>query len=133
MNGVKAASTPPTREPRRSPKKTARNDAFWDLVRTIKADFPDDVDMQLGTLAEEHDLAPFDPAAEPQMMTPDHARELLAAGVEVGCHSRTHPILPSLDDAALDTEIVATKDELAALVDREVTSFCYPNGDNDER
>lgn len=110
-----------------------RNAAFWELVRIIKADFPGDVHEQLREAAATHGLAPFEPAAEPQMMTPSHARELLAAGFEVGCHSRTHPILPSLDDVSLDEEIVAARGELAALIDHEVTSFCYPNGDNDER
>ena len=111
----------------------ARDPVFWDAVRTIKKDFPDDIDAQMKSLAVEHGLEPFDPDREPQMMRPDDARGILAGGFEVGCHSRTHPILPALDDASLDEEIVATRAELAGLVDHEVTSFCYPNGDNDAR
>ena len=110
-----------------------RVDTFWDVVRRMKRSFRADYADLLAQLAREHDLEPHDPAAEPLMMTVDQARDLLSRGHEVGCHSRTHPILPSLDDAALEDEILTAGHDLATLLDHPVTSFCYPNGDNDPR
>lgn len=58
--------------------------------------------------------------------------EMRAGGVRIGCHSRTHPSLPRIDDEQLLHEI---RDARTALVARlgECDSFAYPFGDLDER
>ena len=55
---------------------------------------------------------------------------LLAAGdlVEVGAHTRTHPSLPQLDDAAARGEIAGSRQELELVLGRPVTTFAYPAG-----
>ena len=67
------------------------------------------------------------------MMTWDHIREMRSGGHEIGSHSTSHPILPLVSDQALQHEIEHSRRQLEAQMDSEVHSFCYPNGDYDER
>jgi peptidoglycan/xylan/chitin deacetylase (PgdA/CDA1 family) len=67
------------------------------------------------------------------MMTWDQIREMRSGGHEIGSHSKSHPILPLVSDEALHHEIRHSRDLLEAQIDHEVRSFCYPNGDYDER
>lgn len=67
------------------------------------------------------------------MMTWDQLRTLQAEGHEIGSHSVSHPILPLISDAALSDEIEGSRATLEQHLGREVHSFCYPNGDYDER
>ncbi|HUI61893.1 MAG TPA: polysaccharide deacetylase family protein [Steroidobacteraceae bacterium] len=48
--------------------------------------------------------------------------------VEIGSHTRTHPILSTCNDAAVTEEICQSKLEIEAELGRSVASFCYPNG-----
>jgi peptidoglycan/xylan/chitin deacetylase (PgdA/CDA1 family) len=63
-----------------------------------------------------------------QAVSVTELRELAGQGFEIGAHTRTHPILSRTPEAALADEIAGSKRELEALLDREVESFCYPNG-----
>ena len=56
-----------------------------------------------------------------------------AAGMEVGAHSRTHPRLTGCNNVELQDEIAGSKADLEALTGKEITQFCYPYGDVDER
>ena len=67
------------------------------------------------------------------MMTWGHLRELVQRGHEIGSHSHTHPILIQCDDAQLDHEIIGSRQWLEKELGTQVCSFCYPNGDFDER
>jgi peptidoglycan/xylan/chitin deacetylase (PgdA/CDA1 family) len=63
----------------------------------------------------------------------EQLREMAAAGIEIGSHTVTHPILTTLDPAQLDAELRGSRARLAAGLNREVKLFCYPNGDSDRR
>jgi peptidoglycan/xylan/chitin deacetylase (PgdA/CDA1 family) len=64
----------------------------------------------------------------------DEIRELDAEGMEIGCHTLTHLILPKLkSDEQLRREIVAAKDMIEARIGHPVTSLAYPFGQYDER
>jgi peptidoglycan/xylan/chitin deacetylase (PgdA/CDA1 family) len=67
------------------------------------------------------------------MMSGKELQALAETGHEIGCHSRSHEILPLLDDAALEREIVQAGQRMAELSGRPCVSFCYPNGDHDRR
>ena len=55
--------------------------------------------------------------------------ELVAGGlVDVQSHTRTHPLLPQVDDERSHEEIAVSKREIEQHVPYEVTSFCYPAG-----
>jgi peptidoglycan/xylan/chitin deacetylase (PgdA/CDA1 family) len=67
-------------------------------------------------------------------MTWDEIRELDAEGMEIGCHTLTHLILPKLkDDDFLRREIVSAKTMIEARIGHPVTSLAYPFGQYDER
>jgi peptidoglycan/xylan/chitin deacetylase (PgdA/CDA1 family) len=54
--------------------------------------------------------------------------ELSTAGVCIGAHTFTHPVLPSLDAPAAFREIVDAPSELEEIVGRPVRHFAYPYG-----
>lgn len=62
------------------------------------------------------------------MMTSDEVRSLRAYGMEIGGHTRSHPILSSLSDGDACSEIVRGKSELEAILGESVNVFAYPNG-----
>jgi peptidoglycan/xylan/chitin deacetylase (PgdA/CDA1 family) len=62
------------------------------------------------------------------MMRRQDVGALLEAGMDVGGHTRTHPILAGLEAAKAEEEIVGGLEDLVSLTGRAVTSFAYPNG-----
>jgi peptidoglycan/xylan/chitin deacetylase (PgdA/CDA1 family) len=67
------------------------------------------------------------------MMNWQQLAELAENGHEIGCHSMTHPILPLCNDTSLQNEIVLSRKILQENLNTPITSFCYPNGDADQR
>lgn len=76
---------------------------------------------------------PESPPAEYAPITWGQALEMEAAGIELGSHSKTHPILTTLDDSGLCDELVESRLRLEDALQHEIDIFCYPNGDVDER
>lgn len=62
------------------------------------------------------------------MMTSAQVRQLHDAGMEIGGHTLTHPILASIDDTAARTEITEGKAKLEAIIGTSLRLFAYPNG-----
>jgi len=62
------------------------------------------------------------------MMSDDQVRRLNDAGMEIGAHTRTHPILAKCSNAIAEREIGDGRDDLAALLGAPVRLFAYPNG-----
>jgi len=60
-------------------------------------------------------------------------RELAAAGIEIGSHSRHHRDLSTCGDAELHEEIAGSKADLEAVLGAPVRTFCYPYGQLNER
>ena len=59
----------------------------------------------------------------------DEIREVARAGIDIGAHSVTHPILSRLEDAAaLRCEILEPQRRLEEQLQRPVRHFAYPNG-----
>jgi peptidoglycan/xylan/chitin deacetylase (PgdA/CDA1 family) len=63
----------------------------------------------------------------------DQLREMNQAGIEIGSHTVTHPILTNVDDEQLRYELVSSKSRLESELNSPVTLFCYPNGTYDDR
>jgi peptidoglycan/xylan/chitin deacetylase (PgdA/CDA1 family) len=61
-------------------------------------------------------------------MSLGEVRELLAMGMEIGSHTATHPLLPSLDQQAIFQELDGSKKKLEDLLGLPITSVCYPKG-----
>jgi peptidoglycan/xylan/chitin deacetylase (PgdA/CDA1 family) len=62
------------------------------------------------------------------MMTDEQVRLLHRAGVEIGAHTVSHPILTRVRADSARREIAESKTMLEAIVGARVTSFAYPNG-----
>lgn len=72
---------------------------------------------------------PPTPPAGREALSWDDLRGLAAEGVEIGCHTSTHPILSRLDDGGeLEREIRGAGEEIAEKTGLAVRHFCYPNG-----
>lgn len=62
------------------------------------------------------------------MLTETQLREMVAAGMEIGSHTRTHARLTELDQRAMDNEVSGSRLDLEDMLDQPVTSFTYPYG-----
>lgn len=63
------------------------------------------------------------------LMTRAELQQLAAAGMTIGAHTLTHPILTQLPSELALNEIVESRSRLEAAVGREVWAFAYPFGD----
>ena len=72
---------------------------------------------------------PISPPANRAAMNWDELRAVAADGVEIGCHTETHPILSRIaSPAKLEREIRGAKETLESRLRLPVKHFCYPNG-----
>ena len=62
------------------------------------------------------------------MLSTSQLRELHDAGVDIGAHTVSHPILASLDSERARREIRESKQFLESHLGSEVSCFAYPNG-----
>ena len=60
-------------------------------------------------------------------------RRLARAGVEIGAHSRTHPVLPRLTGTSLIDEVTGSCDALRTMGLGAARLFSYPYGESDEQ
>ena len=61
--------------------------------------------------------------------TPDQIREMAAAGVELGAHTRRHVDLGAVrDETQLHEEIAGSKRDLESITGRPVRYFAFPYG-----
>ncbi|MFE4825299.1 polysaccharide deacetylase family protein [Streptomyces sp. NPDC056672] len=67
------------------------------------------------------------------MLDWDQARELAAAGLEIGGHSHTHPELDQLDDERLGSEVLRCREIIADELGTAPGSFAYPYGYSSRR
>ena len=64
--------------------------------------------------------------ANMRMMTLAEVRDCIAAGVEIGAHTVTHPDLSLVSRPGCDYEVGAGRRALQELTQTEVTTFAYP-------
>jgi peptidoglycan/xylan/chitin deacetylase (PgdA/CDA1 family) len=62
------------------------------------------------------------------MMRREQVRQLQAAGMEIGGHTVTHPILATLERDAAIREIIQGKEILEEIIGEDLKLFAYPNG-----
>jgi len=68
------------------------------------------------------------PLPDDLMLRRDQVRALHAAGIDIGAHTFSHPILARLDDAEAHREIARGATELTELLGACPRLFAYPNG-----
>lgn len=62
-------------------------------------------------------------------LSPDEVLHLAEEGlIDVGAHTKTHPVLSTISAAAQQDEIQQSKTLLEEILGRPVTSFAYPHG-----
>ena len=104
---------------------------------------PEDKRAAVGTLLEAVKYCPLDerlrlteeiarlagvtPPAD-LMMSTDQVRQMAVAGMQIGAHTQSHPILARLDAGEAEREIAGSKRTLEDIVGRRVSLFAYPNG-----
>jgi peptidoglycan/xylan/chitin deacetylase (PgdA/CDA1 family) len=62
------------------------------------------------------------------MLSTEQLKALSKAGMIIGGHTVTHPILSSMSDEEVDLELTVNKASLEELIDKPVDFFAYPNG-----
>jgi peptidoglycan/xylan/chitin deacetylase (PgdA/CDA1 family) len=68
-----------------------------------------------------------------RLMDWDGLRDWLAAGMEIGAHSMTHPDLTDLGDRQLGEEVTGSRKRLEDRLGVAIASFAYPYNVHDER
>jgi len=63
----------------------------------------------------------------------DDARKMAAAGIEVGSHTATHPILTNVASSRLESELRIAKSAIEGNLEKSAAHFCYPNGNASKR
>lgn len=97
------------------------------LVRAIKYLPAAERDRLAGEILRRADI---DPAALPRelMLTSVQVRALHAAGMTIGAHTASHPILARTTPEEARLDIERNRGRLEALIDAPVRLFAYPNG-----
>lgn len=75
---------------------------------------------------------PETPTPEFRAMTWDQLRQVAAAGVEIGGHTCTHPLLTKCDQSQVAREVADSKAELEGHLQAPVQTLAYPHGICDE-
>jgi peptidoglycan/xylan/chitin deacetylase (PgdA/CDA1 family) len=63
------------------------------------------------------------------ILTWEEVKEMNQSGIDFGAHTLTHPILTRISKKKAMYEIIQSKKEIEKRLGKEVTTFCYPNGD----
>lgn len=101
-----------------------KQNAITQIIRAIKY-LP--VPQRLALTQELAALAQVTPPSD-LMMTSAQVRAMRRAGMQIGAHTVSHPILAKLSEDEAREEILRGKHQLEDLLDEPITLFAYPNG-----
>ncbi|HVL69612.1 MAG TPA: polysaccharide deacetylase family protein [Vicinamibacterales bacterium] len=89
---------------------------------------PDDKHRMLEALAAElgFNLEAFRRRRLMHVMTPDEAREVAQAGIDIQLHTHRHWV--PKDEALIRREIQENRERIEAITGRPANDFCYPSG-----
>ena len=74
-------------------------------------------------------IAPRAPDLAPRVLSWPELRRLAGAGVVLGAHSRTHPLLSRISPQRVAEEIAGSVDDLRRETGRAPAAFAFPGGD----
>jgi peptidoglycan/xylan/chitin deacetylase (PgdA/CDA1 family) len=114
------------------PVQTAAERASaYRAVRTFLKSLPHDrVEPSVARLEDELGFPPGRrPAPSGRSLDWPGLRELQAAGLALGSHTRTHPLLTRVDDRVLADEIGGGVADLAREARSDLPAFAYPSGE----
>ena len=84
--------------------------------------FLEQVGIKLDATAPQAPLPPFDPLTWAQL------REMNRAGLDVGSHTVSHPILSGLSKESLEQELADSYERILHELGHPPSGMCYPNG-----
>ena len=99
----------------------------WERLKTI----PDELRRRFVAEIARHlpdDLEPV----ESRIVSEDELKTWTDAGMCVGSHTMTHPILPNVTEEELKRELGESKEALESLTQQPIKLLVYPNGDDNE-
>lgn len=105
------------------------------VIVTTSWDDGHKLDLKLAELLRKYDLkgtfyiAPWNREFKKEDLLSDFQLRKLSREFEIGAHTMTHPRLGKISGAEADREISQGKEYLEKLLEKPVTSFCYPGGD----
>ncbi len=102
----------------------SRRAALGNLIERVKYLAPEQRQVCVDAIAKRAEVTPPDDL----MMRSEDVRSLRRAGMQIGAHTVSHPILASLDAQQASDEIARSRDALEALLGERVGLFAYPNG-----
>lgn len=73
-------------------------------------------------------LSPKNREIKHNLLLNDQQIKQLASDFEIGSHTMTHPVMTELSLQECVSELVESKEYLEKLINKKVTSFCYPRG-----
>ncbi len=101
-----------------------RRAALGALIERVKYLPPEPRQACVDAIASRAEISPPDDL----MMSSGQVRALRGAGMQIGAHTVSHPILAKLDERQAADEIGRSRDALQALLGEKVGLFAYPNG-----
>ncbi len=101
-----------------------RRGVLGPLIERVKYLPPEPRLACVNAIAERAEVSP----PEDMMMNSGQVRALRAAGMQIGAHTVSHPILAKLDGNQAADEIACSRDALQVLLGEKVSLFAYPNG-----
>jgi len=101
-----------------------RRAALGRLIERVKYLAPEPRQACVDAIAARAEVCPPDDL----MMSSEQVRALHRAGMQIGAHTVSHPILATLDPQTAADEIGRSRDALQALLGHKVGLFAYPNG-----
>ncbi|MDN3920458.1 polysaccharide deacetylase family protein [Roseateles violae] len=101
-----------------------RRTALSRLIERVKYLPPESRLACVNAIAERAEVSP----PNDLMMSSGEVRALRRAGMQIGAHTVSHPILAKLDANRAADEVARSRDALQALLGERVGLFAYPNG-----
>lgn len=102
----------------------SRRAALGPLIERVKYLAPEPRLACVNAIAERAEVSPPDDL----MMSGAQVRALRTAGMQIGAHTVSHPILAALPEQAAADEIERSRSALQALLGERIGLFAYPNG-----
>lgn len=97
-------------------------------LKVMPDDAKDDAINRLASLLKV-ELPPL-PPPEFSPINWEETREMENAGIEIGSHTVTHPVLINVGVDRLRRELTESRCRLEDMLDHQVDLFCYPNGNS---
>ncbi len=106
------------------------------VIVTTSWDDGDPLDLRVAEMLAKHGLKgtfyiPIIGYMRHPTLAPEHMRNLVQRGFEIGAHSFSHITLRHMKESELHREVQECRARLQDTVGTPITMFCYPNGGYD--